>query len=150
MSGPLNALANRLTYGGDLICANHEVESAALPIKETQHPCPSWLATVVRGGLDHSLVFLDTSLLPVQGRILIFFLFPWNYFTFITGQKKKDRFGCPVNILEANIAMRIASYFNKNGVECSQMGIIAPYQSQVQHLQSLARESMPGLEVIKP
>lgn len=54
-----------------------------------------------------------------------------------------------MNILEANIAMRIVSYFNRIGVECSQMGIIAPYQSQVQHLQNLARESMPGLEVIK-
>lgn len=72
MCGPLNALANKLTYSGDLICANGVVESATLPVRNNQQDaqdpsCAPWLSRVVQGGLDRALIFLDTSLLPVQG-----------------------------------------------------------------------------------
>ena len=68
MNRRLNALANKLTYGGHLVCANREVESATLRI-QISYPCPPWLARVGQEGLDHAIIFLDTSLLPIQGLV---------------------------------------------------------------------------------
>ena len=72
MCGPLKALANKLTYSGDLLCATAEVESSTLSVQpflqDSQDPlCALWLNRVIRGGLDSAFIFLDTSLLPIEG-----------------------------------------------------------------------------------
>ena len=55
--------------------------------------------------------------------------------------------GNVVNPLEARLAVLIVTALNRNGVEYSDIGLIAPYQSQVQHLRSCFDENMPELEV---
>lgn len=69
MCGPLNALANKLAYAGDLLCANPQVEAATLPAPRSlsDGAIPTWLANIVKAGLDHAILFVDTSLLPFKG-----------------------------------------------------------------------------------
>lgn len=66
MCAPITALANALTYKGDLKCGNKQVEEAVLSLPELEAVkanSSEWLFRVIQPGLIHSLIFLDTSLL---------------------------------------------------------------------------------------
>lgn len=138
MCGPVNALANKLTYGGELECGSEVIEQATLQLPslnsiELEYADRPWLLSVIKPGLLHAVVFLDTSLL---GAIKA------NRSESENGESNKS----PVNHLEADMALLIAKALQGSGLSYDQVGIIAPYQSQVQHLKKMAIE-MPDLEI---
>lgn len=129
MCGPINALANALTYGGDLQCGNEGIERAQLPLPDldsVRSSWPEWLFRVIQPGILNALVFLDTSLLSEE-------------------LKGHTSGVSPLNRLEANLAERIVKALKDGGLPYDQMGIIAPYQSQVQHL----RQTFAGTDELE-
>lgn len=122
MCGPVNQLANKLTYNGDLECGSETIERAMLPVSSLdQHRYSDrpWVLPVVQPDLVHAVLFLDTSLL---------------------GDSKRHRFQndsddkSPVNYCEAYVLSEIVDALNHSGLSYDQIGVIAPYQTQVQHL----------------
>ncbi|KZS13982.1 DNA replication ATP-dependent helicase/nuclease DNA2 [Daphnia magna] len=138
MCGPVNALANKLTYGGELECGSEVIEQATLQLPsltsiEQEYADRPWLLSVIKPGLRHAVVFLDTSLL---GAIKA------NHSEIDSDESNKS----PINHLEAKLALLIVKTLRGSGLPYDQMGIIAPYQSQVQHLKQAAVE-MPEVEI---
>lgn len=138
MCGPVNALANKLTYGGELECGSEVIEQATLQLPsltsiEQEYADRPWLLSVIKPGLRHAVVFLDTSLL---GAIKA------NHSEIDSDESNKS----PINHLEAKLALLIVKALRGSGLPYDQMGIIAPYQSQVQHLKQAAVE-MPEVEI---
>lgn len=133
MCGPINEVANNLTYHNRLKCGNDSVRDATLRLpfyssfaekKTTQQ----WLIEVINPSLRNAFVFLDTSLL---------------------GEKKAHRHTTDESIenqMESDIILSIVSALNDCGITQNQIGIIAPYKSQVKHLQRKT-SSMPHLEI---
>ena len=126
MCGPVNSLANKLTYAGELKCADQVVEHATLhlPLATQAAPSSPWLASVIKAGLTEAVIFLDTSLVPTR---------------FHRSLGAEDSGKAPVNACEAALTLLIAAALNSNGLPYSHVGIIAPYQSQVQYLRTLSR-----------
>jgi DNA replication ATP-dependent helicase Dna2 len=138
MCGPVNVLANKLTYGGELECGSQEIEQATLQLPsltsiQEKYADRPWLLSVIKPGLLHAVVFLDTSLLGAIKATR-------------SGNENDESNKSPVNHLEADIAMLIVQALHGSGLSYDQVGIIAPYQSQVQHLKKMAVE-MPELEI---
>lgn len=138
MCGPVNVLANKLTYGGELECGSEEIEQATLQLPsltsiQEKYADRPWLLSVIKPGLLHAVVFLDTSLLGAVKANR-------------SGNESDESNKSPVNHLEANLAMLIVQALHGSGLSYDQVGIIAPYQSQVQHLRKMAIET-PELEI---
>lgn len=157
MCGPVNELANALTYAGDLKCGGEGVEQAtlALPRIETVRPTlPVWLYTVIQPGLIHALIFLDTSLLAdVRIEFNLIVVHSSQIAMSENVQELKCHSGTGghspvVNRLEAGLAVKIVTALKDAGLPCDRVGIIAPYQSQVQHLRHItADRDLDGLEI---
>jgi len=131
MCGPVNSLANKLTYGGDLKCGDESVEQATLhlPLADKMLPELShrpWLLSVIKPDLVHSVSFLDTNLLATR------------FHRSLTDEGTK----APVNPCEAALTLLVAAALNKNGLSYNHIGIIAPYQSQVQYLRNLSKQHL--------
>ena len=129
MCGPVNALANKLTYAGDLKCGDESVEQATLQLPLTDQILPElshppWLQSVIKPGLIHAVSFLDTSLLATR------------FHRSLTEEGTK----APVNPCKAALTLLIAQTLNRNGLSNNHIGIIAPYQSQVQYLRNLSKD----------
>lgn len=140
MCGPVNILANKLTYGGELTCGNEDVQNATLQLPsfvstQDRYADRPWLLSVIKPGLIHAVVFLDTSLLGDAKAHR-----PANESDSSDGNKS------PINHLEADLALLIVKALHASGLPHDQVGLIAPYQSQVQHLKKMAAE-MPELEI---
>jgi DNA replication ATP-dependent helicase Dna2 len=138
MCGPINILANNLTYGGELECGSEEIEQATLQFPsfisvQQKYVDRPWLLSAIKPGLLHAVVFLDTSLLGAIKATR-------------SGSESDESTKSPVNHLEANIAILIVQALHDSGLSYDQIGIIAPYQSQVQHLKKMAI-SMAELEI---
>ena len=132
MCGPINALANALTYGGDLQCADETIKEATLSLPNldsVKADSPEWLFQIIQPGLINALVFLDTSLLSEEDKSH-------------TGGK-----AAPINLLESKLAIRIVKALKDCGLLYDQIGIIAPYQSQVQHLKQMAFDQLQTADV---
>lgn len=122
MCGPVNQLANKLTYNGDLECGSQTIEQATLPFTATEERRFSdrpWVLSVIKPGLVHAVMFLDTRLL---GRA--------KGHSFQNDSDDKS----PVNYCEVFVVTQIVEALNKTGLSFDQIGVIAPYQTQVQHL----------------
>jgi len=142
MCAPVNTLANRLTYAGDLECGSASVEQAVLPLTtlaDVQHEFADrpWLLRVIQPGLVHAVLFLDTSLLAIDVKAH-------------RSANENDSSGgssrSPVNHCETRLALLISEAMHKSGLSYEQIGVIAPYQSQVQNLKNAAAK-MTGLEI---
>jgi len=119
-SGPVNELANKLTYGGDLQCGNETVERASLPSAgwadaADRYADRPWLVSVVRPDLTRAVVFLDTNLLAAAFRC----------------STTDPSTRAPVNRCEAAVALAVVEALLDAGVSPEDVGLIAPYQSQV-------------------
>lgn len=135
MCGPVNSLANKLTYGGDLKCGNESVEQATLHLPLSDETSPElshqrWLLAVIKPGLIGAVSFLDTNLLSTR------------FHRSLT----EDGTKAPVNPCEAALTLLLAAALNKNGLSYGNVGIIAPYQSQVQYLRNFSKNH-PNLEI---
>ena len=124
MSSPINSLANKLSYSGDLQCGNSFIEKATWIAQLPPHSLlPRWLLSVIEPRLIQAIVFIDTTLVNAYSH---------------------DH--C-VNNREANLALLIVSALAQSGLAQEQMGVIAPYQLQVQHFRRLTRDLYPELEI---
>lgn len=140
MCGPVNILANKLTYGGELECGNQDVQDAILQLpsivsSQEKYADQPWLLAVIKPGLNHAVIFLDTCLL---GNVKAHRSADES----VTSESNKS----PVNRLEASLALQIVQALHESGLSHDQVGIIAPYQSQVQYLKKKAVE-MTELEI---
>lgn len=136
MCAPINALANKLTYGGDLKCGDSSVEQATLrlPLADktrAQLSARPWLQSIIKPDLVSAVVFVDTHLLG-SARL----------------HRSLTDGGCkaPVNHCESALALSIVQALNSSGLPFDNMGVIAPYQSQVQYLRTLSAQQ-PSLEI---
>ena len=134
-SGPVNDLANKLTYSGDLRCGNEAVQNAtlqapSLAAASQQFTNQRWLLPVIQPDLLQSVVFLDTNLLSASFRC-----------STVDNATKS-----PLNRCEGAIALLTVEALFASGVESENVGIIAPYQSQVKFLKELAL-AYPKLEI---
>ena len=141
MCAPVNTLANRLTYAGDLECGSASVEQAVLPLTkladvQDEFADRPWLLRVIQPGLINAVLFLDTNLLAIDVKAHR----AANENDFSGGNRS------PVNHCEARLALLISEAMHKSGLSYDQIGVIAPYQSQVQHLKNAAAQMM-GLEI---
>lgn len=140
MCGPVNILANKLTYGGELECGNDQVQQATLQLPsfvsiQEKYADQPWLLKIIQPGLVHAVVFLDTDLLGAV-----------KAHRSANESDGSESGKSPVNHLEADLAILIVEALNGSGLSHEQIGIIAPYQSQVQHLKKMASK-MPELEI---
>jgi len=135
LSGPVNDLANKLTYSGDLRCGNEAIQYAtlqapSLAAASRQFTNQRWLLPVIQPDLLQSVVFLDTNLLSASFRC----------------STVDNATRSPLNRCEGAIALLIVEALFASGVESENIGIIAPYQSQVKFLKELVL-SYPKLEI---
>ena len=138
MCGPVNDLANKLTYGGELECGNESIQQATLQLPslvsvQEKFADRPWLLSVIQPGLLHAVVFLDTCLLG-------------DIKAHRSANENDENNKSPVNHFEADVALLIVQALHGSGLSHDQVGIIAPYQSQVQHLKKMAID-MPELEI---
>ncbi|CAH1395001.1 unnamed protein product [Nezara viridula] len=117
MNRVINALANNLTYKGQLKCANQETEELTLSLpKGIPSSAPYWLQQVLVTDLKRSVVILDVE--------------------------NKDASDSTENQEEAKIISQIVDALIKGGVEGESIGVIAPYNRQVLLLRSSIEDSI--------
>lgn len=129
MCGPINDLANELTYSGSLRCATADVHNSTVHLAPYPATMPAWLRRCLAPDLSNAVLFLDTSLLPESVR------------NSVLDPTTKS----PLNRLEAGLCRLITSGLASCGVSDDQVGVIAPYQSQVK----LLRRTLPARSAIE-
>lgn len=110
MNRPLNDLANRLTYNGLLSCGSEDVANATLDVAVESK---AWVNEVLSPEIDMSVVFVDTS----------------EYFDDPTRADASR-----TNVLEASIVSLLLGELVRHGVDEDDVGVIAPFVSQVNFL----------------
>ncbi|KAF2883992.1 hypothetical protein ILUMI_22190 [Ignelater luminosus] len=142
MNKPITAMANALTYNGQLLIANDEVGNATLtlPLKEEfskKYENQQWIIKILDDNLASSIKILNTG--PV-----------WNRISTLQQQDaqnitlNEELVKC-TNHYETAIVDKIVDALLEAGVPSSSIGIIAPYRAQVSQI-SLAIETK-GVEV---
>ncbi|KAH9297337.1 hypothetical protein KI387_029019, partial [Taxus chinensis] len=117
-------LSNALIYGNRLRCGSSAVADARLEIKGVPKQSP-WLREVLDPG--RPVVFVDTDLVP--------------------GPETKVR-NAINNATEASVLLKIIEAIVSGGVSVNDIGVISPYNSQVDLIRRLAAEAhIPSLEV---
>lgn len=132
MNSEIMAVCNTLVYDGGLKCGNDLVASCTLHIPEseitrgiiTDQP---WMSEVFDSSLCKSVVVLDTQKLPA------------SHTQVNTGGYRNET--------EAIIVEEIVGNMCKAGVECSDIGVIAPYRSQVLHIRDRLSQGHLGSRV---
>jgi DNA replication ATP-dependent helicase Dna2 len=121
MNREIMRLANECEYDNCLSCANDQVSSAVLNVSNdgklfTQ--LPAWLQRSVSARADDSVVFLDTSEHP-------------------DAEHRPDEQGLLCNYFEMGIVRKIVrTLIDRLGLNCVDIGVVAPYQRQVRLLRS--------------
>jgi len=136
MCGPINELANKLTYAGKLQCGSDIIERATLSASlENEVPRPfgnqSWLLSVIRPNLLQAVVFMDTKLLNVSIR------------SSVIDQCSKS----PFNKCEGAITSMVVKALHVCGVSLNSIGVIAPNQSQVKYLKHVINDELSNVEI---
>ncbi|PVD31406.1 hypothetical protein C0Q70_06818 [Pomacea canaliculata] len=138
MNSTIVQLANDLVYNGALQCGSPAVGCATVQhvpvplvrLRTTFHltNTPEWMKVVLDSSLAKAVVFLDTRQ--------------------ISAPEISDGQGF-WNKVEASIIVNICHLFLQAGVRAKDVGVIAPYRAQVQHLRRLASQQQPlkGLEI---
>ncbi|XP_014279805.1 DNA replication ATP-dependent helicase/nuclease DNA2 isoform X2 [Halyomorpha halys] len=117
MNRVINALANNLTYNGQLKCANKETEELTLSLpKGIPSSAPDWLQQALSTDLRRSVVIINIE--------------------------NKNISDSTENQEEAKIVSDIVDALMKGGVEGESIGVIAPYNRQVLLLRSSIEESI--------
>lgn len=136
MCGPINELANKLTYAGKLQCGNEIIERATLSVS-IDNDVPrrfgnqSWILSAIKPNLLHAVVFMDTKLLNNSIR------------NSVIDQCSKS----PFNKFEGAITLMVVKTLHGCGVSPDNIGVIAPYQSQVKYLKNIINDRLPTVEI---
>lgn len=117
MNRKINEIANGLSYGGELRCANDHIAEAtiAYPIRDD---APAWLVKALSGDIQDSFVIVD-----------------------IHAESKMTN----SNELEATAVERIVNELAASGADSSQIGVVATYREQVNLIRRKLNE--PAVEV---
>ncbi|KAG8226891.1 hypothetical protein J437_LFUL005650 [Ladona fulva] len=135
MNSVINKLANDMSYGSSLICANDMVANSTLSIPKykdliDQFKEDQWLHTLISSDLNDSVVFLDTgNTSDSEKQELVRKVIDGNNFTLQAEQICKY-----VNVCEAFLCKYVVDAFIAGGVLPSKIGVMAPYKDQVNFL----------------
>lgn len=126
MSAGIMSLCNALIYGDRLRCGSTEVANGRLEFpKHTALCAPSWLQQVIDAA--KSVVFVNTDMLNAQ---------------------EERCQGTTHNMTEASIVVMVVTQLLHLGVDLKDIGVISPYNFQVQHIRRLLVSSgLTALEV---
>ncbi|KAG6549576.1 hypothetical protein Mapa_008958 [Marchantia paleacea] len=117
MCSDIMALSNSLIYGDRLRCGSPQVANATLQLSST--PVSSaWLSQVVKP--EQRVLFLDTDKLSTE----------------------ESRVRHKVyNSTEASLLLKVVRVFHEGGLALEKIGVISPYNAQVDYIQRLATKS---------
>ncbi|BBN05891.1 DNA replication ATP-dependent helicase/nuclease Dna2 [Marchantia polymorpha subsp. ruderalis] len=117
MCSDIMALSNSLIYGDRLRCGSPQVANATLQLSST--PVSSaWLSQVVNP--EQRVLFLDTDKLSTE----------------------ESRVRHKVyNSTEASLLLKVVHVFHEGGLALEKIGVISPYNAQVDYIQQLATKS---------
>ncbi|KAK3590495.1 hypothetical protein CHS0354_015484 [Potamilus streckersoni] len=125
MNREIMNLSNKLVYNGCLKCGSVTVETQTLSlprresIQQDLDKCP-WLKHVTDTELEKAVVFLDTERIPAP--------------------EIQEKGGGIKNEVEAMIVMNIVKTFIQAGINPDEIGIIAPYRSQVHLIKAMLQQ----------
>ncbi|XP_015178226.1 PREDICTED: DNA replication ATP-dependent helicase/nuclease DNA2 [Polistes dominula] len=127
MNKTIMNLINKLTYNDQLKAGNETIENATFVSPNTKIPSSNerWVKTVLSPALDDSVIILNTGCIS---EMTIDFI------------DKKDNIKTDqtcTNIWEAALILYLLKTLFQIGIECKQIGIIAPYKAQVMFIRSL-------------
>ncbi|KAK7487914.1 hypothetical protein BaRGS_00020815 [Batillaria attramentaria] len=121
MNSSIMQLSNELVYQGALKCGSPAVAEACIQPQsiDLAEQC-EWLHRALDPSLANSVLFLDTSK--------------------ISAHEASDGKGL-WNEMEANLILSLCNTFVQAGISCADIGVIAPYRSQVKYLQHLLADT---------
>ncbi|KAL1116792.1 hypothetical protein AAG570_005264 [Ranatra chinensis] len=120
-------LANGITYGGQLKCANAQVENATLSYDDDDKIVerPDWLKMCLSKELQRSVIVLDVK----------------------SSMSVKDGHHGNINIDEANVVIQILKSLKEVGLRGGDVGVMATYRDQADLLEKKAAEIDQHFEV---
>ncbi|EFN73136.1 DNA2-like helicase [Camponotus floridanus] len=123
MNGRIMRLANDVTYHGKLEPANKQVENATLTgtnMEEMLSSCEGWIRSALSRNVDDSVVVLDTGN---------------TYNLSVESVNRNDQVYS--NVWEAAVILRLVQALAKAGVCGRNIGVIAPYNAQINLLKKI-------------
>lgn len=163
MNRTITRLANQLTYGEALKCANEQVELAKLQLEPVGGDVSAlWVQRALQAHLEQSVLLLDTAdcaercqdyamrskQLQCTGASIEQHYGekqPEDQLEEKTEQRQRRR---PkyTNYCEAAIVLHLLRRLLATGYDASRIGVIAPYRAQVELLRKLGETSLAGVE----
>lgn len=163
MNRTITRLANQLTYGEALKCANEQVELAKLQLEPVVGDVGAlWVQRALQAHLEQSVLLLDTAdcaqrcqdyamrskQLQCTGASIEQHYGekqPEDQLEEKTEQRQRRR---PkyTNYCEAAIVLHLLRRLLATGYDASRIGVIAPYRAQVELLRKLGETSLAGVE----
>ncbi|KAJ8949315.1 hypothetical protein NQ318_006740 [Aromia moschata] len=130
MNSPITALANLLTYNGQLSIGSESIANAVLNLhnKESAYKDFRWVLKALDDSIENSVQFLDTGAI-------------WNlehnvaWATHAKNDQAEQH--SPVNIYEAAVTFHLVQALLKAGVPSADIGVIATYRAQVAQISAL-------------
>lgn len=141
MNRTITKLANGLTYGGALKCANDQVAKATMKLNSKTKS--KWLQKILSPHIDQSIFFLNTG--NVHSRCLDHMRGTDSIEMDRPENKKNQRIY--TNHCEAAVILEIIYELLASGLAGSLIGVIAPYALQVGLLKQLIGQVDPSIEV---
>lgn len=123
MNGRIMKLANDVTYRGKLVSGNKQVENATLTgvnLEQIFSSCERWIGSALSKNLDDSVMVLDTG----------------STYNLNVGSVNRNDQTCS-NVWEAAIILRLVQVLNEAGVCGRNIGVIAPYNAQINLLKKI-------------
>lgn len=170
MNRNITKLANQLTYGEALKCANEQVEQAKLQLERplaAAGEASMWVQRAFQTHLEQSVLLLDTSdclqrcedyamrskKLERTGSCIEQHYGelepktteqePASPARVRTLQRRRPKY---TNYCEASIVLHLLRRLLATGYDASRIGVIAPYRAQVELLRKLGENSLAGVE----
>lgn len=154
MNRTITKLANGLTYGGALKCANDDVAKATMKVNSSTKL--KWLQKILSPHIDQSVFFLNTG--NVHSRCLQHLKTVKDSTEYRISSDELNTNGTETetngstnriytNYCEAAVILEIVHDLLASGVDGSLIGIIAPYVLQVELLKKLIGRASSSIEV---
>lgn len=129
MNERITKLANKLTYGGELKCANETIEKASMRIPDMEKfNCliskEKWMCKILSTHIDQSCILVDTGNVQQKSS---YFIKTLSKDLKLNEEKSMNY----MNSCEAAIILYLVKTLIQCGVFEESIGIIAPYRSQV-------------------
>lgn len=165
MNRTITRLANQLTYGEALKCANEQVELAKLQLQPVEGGDVSamWVQRALQAHLEQSVLLLDTAdcaqrcqdyamrskQLQSTGASIEQHYGEKQQTEELLEEKSEQRQRRRpkyTNYCEAAIVLHLVRRLLATGYDASRIGVIAPYRAQVELLRKLGESSLAGVE----